>query len=71
MARLQQSNVMFVLFLGLEERLRAQNNSNTNNKPLSTRATTATVKTSRYTFKDEKVETHTDKTGVCYRIGGK
>lgn len=56
---------------GLEERLRAQNNSNTNNKPLSTRVTTATVKNSRYTFKDEKVETHTDKTGVCYRIGGK
>lgn len=53
----------------LEERLRAQNNSNTTTKPLTTRATTATVKTSRYTFKDEKVESHTDKNGICYRIG--
>jgi hypothetical protein len=57
-------------FLGLEERLRAQNNSNTN-KPLTTRVTTSTVKSTRHTFKDEKIESHTDKNGVCYKIGGK
>ena len=55
---------------GLEERLRAQNTSNTT-KPLTTRVTTSTVKSNRHTFKDEKVESHTDKNGVCYRIGGK
>lgn len=55
---------------GLEERLRAQTNSNSN-KPISTRSTTSTVKTSRYTFKDEKLDSHTDKNGVCYRVGGK
>jgi len=55
---------------GLEERLRAQTNSNTN-KPLTTRVTTATNKSNRHTFKDEKIELHTDKNGVCYRVGGK
>lgn len=55
---------------GLEERLRAQNNSNSN-KPLTTRVTTSTVKSTRHAFKDEKVESHTDKNGVCYRVGGK
>lgn len=55
--------------LGLEERLRAQANSNTN-KPITTRATTSTTKSSRHAFKDEKVESHTDKNGICYRIGG-
>jgi hypothetical protein len=59
-----------VVVLGLEERLRAQNNSNTN-KPLTTRVTTSTVKSTRHTFKDEKIESHTDKNGVCYKIGGK
>ncbi len=59
-----------MFFLGLEERLRAQNNSNTN-KPLTTRVTTSTVKSTRHTFKDEKIESHTDKNGVCYKIGGK
>ena len=54
---------------GLEERLRAQTNSNTN-KPLTTRQT-STNKSSRHTFKDEKIESHTDKNGVCYRVGGK
>ena len=57
------------IFQGLEERLRAQNTSNTT-KPLTTRVTTSTVKSNRHTFKDEKVESHTDKNGVCYRIGG-
>lgn len=62
---------IFIWFCqGLEERLRAQNNSNAS-KPITTRATTATVKSSRHTFKDEKVESHTDKNGICYRIGGK
>ena len=56
--------------LGLEERLRAQSNSNTN-KPITTRATTSTTKSSRHAFKDEKVESHTDKNGICYRIGGR
>ncbi|CAF3675846.1 unnamed protein product [Adineta steineri] len=52
----------------LEERLRAQNNSNTN-KPLTTRVTTSNNKSTRHTFKDEKIESHTDKNGICYRIG--
>ncbi|CAF1085263.1 unnamed protein product [Adineta ricciae] len=51
----------------LEERLRAQANSNTN-KPLTTRQT-STNKSSRHTFKDEKIESHTDKNGICYRVG--
>ncbi|CAF4039455.1 unnamed protein product [Rotaria magnacalcarata] len=67
----------------LEERLRAQsssnnnnnnnnnttNNTNNTNKPLTTRVTTSTVKSNRHTFKDEKIESHTDKNGVCYRVG--
>ncbi|CAF0776010.1 unnamed protein product [Rotaria sp. Silwood1] len=64
----------------LEERLRAQNTNNTNtnnnnnnnnntNKPLTTRVTTSTVKSNRHTFKDEKIESHTDKNGVSYRVG--
>lgn len=60
----------FLFILGLEERLRAQNNSNSN-KPLTTRVTTSTVKSTRHAFKDEKIESHTDKNGVCYRVGGK
>ncbi len=63
-------NYLF-FFKGLEERLRAQHNSNTNNKPITTRVTTSTVKSNRHTFKDEKIELHTDKNGVCYRVGGK
>ncbi|CAF0726477.1 unnamed protein product [Rotaria sordida] len=65
----------------LEERLRAQstttnntnnnnnNNNNNTNKPLTTRVTTSSVKSNRHTFKDEKIESHTDKNGVCYRVG--
>ena len=60
-----------LFFLGLEERLRAQASSTSTSKPISTRVTTSTAKSSRHTFKDEKVESHTDKNGVCYRVGGK
>ena len=62
-------SISFIVFAGLEERLRAQNNSNTN-KPLTARNTTSTTKSTRHTFKDEKIESHTDKNGVCYKIGG-
>ncbi len=62
--------LLIKFFQGLEERLRAQHNSNTN-KPITTRVTTSTVKSSRHTFKDEKIESHTDKNGICYRVGGK
>jgi hypothetical protein len=59
----------FVYYLkenkGLEERLRAQNNNA--NKSLTTRVT---VKPNKYTFKDEKIKSHTDKNGICYQIGG-
>lgn len=60
-----------LFFLGLEERLRAQASCTSTSKPISTRVTTSTAKSSRHTFKDEKVESHTDKNGVCYRVGGK
>ena len=55
---------------GLEERLRAQNTSSAS-KRLTTRVTTSTVKSNRHAFKDEKIESHTDKNGICYRVGGK
>jgi len=45
--------------------LRAQNNNA--NKSLRTRVT---VKSSKYTFKDEKIQSHMDKNGICYQIGG-
>jgi hypothetical protein len=45
--------------------LRAQNNNV--NKSLKTRVT---VKSNKYTFKDEKIQSHTDKNGICYQIGG-
>jgi len=72
----------FAFYIGLEERLRAQNNSNSNNtnnnnntnnanKPLTTRTTTGNNKSSRYAFKDEKIDCHTDKNGICYRAGGR
>jgi hypothetical protein len=69
LVRVHTHTLSLCLSVGLEERLRAQSNSSTS-KPISTRATTSTVKSNRHTFKDEKVETHTDKNGICYRIGG-
>jgi hypothetical protein len=44
--------------------------NNTINKSLTTRVTTSTLKSNRQTFKDGKMQTHIDKHGVCYRIGG-
>jgi hypothetical protein len=41
--------------------LRAQNKSST---------TRGTTKSNKYTLKDEKLQSYTDKNGVCYHIGG-
>jgi hypothetical protein len=47
-----------IIIQGLEERLRAQNK------------TRGTIKSNKYTLKSDKLQSHTDKNGICYRIGG-